>query len=458
MHKDLESLAADAAAVLQEQDDLLVISHYDCDGIASAVVAHEMLDRNGIQFTIRFVDELNEEKLAGIVQDHSFSSLLFTDIGSGQADAIRTVLDLDETPVVIADHHEPQDRSLRVDAHVNPHLAGLDGESQVSGAGTAWFVADAMTDATDLLPYAIVGATGDIQKDDGEYLGLNKDLVDKAQENGLVEVKQGLKLYGRTTKDLVTALKYTTDPYLDGISNDESGTIHFLNDIGIPIRDRDGGWRSLADLSQDEEQQLIHGLITRGYDNIEELIGTVYIMENGWEVGEFASLLNACGRLERPEAGLPICLEDDFDLAWKLKEEYGRRIGRYLGFIEDNRDNGSVIEYQDDMTLIKAGSSIDPHMIGTVTTICAKSGKLDGSLLIGMAEKGDHHLKLSARLRDGVDGVMVNEVMEAACSEVDGEGGGHAAAAGGKIPRENQERFIKVVRDVLTDHRAPGTE
>jgi len=91
-------------------------------------------------------------------------------------------------------------------------------------------------------------------------------------------------------------------------------------------------------------------------------------------------------------------------------------------------------------------------MIGTIATICQKSDILSGSILVGMAEKGEDHIKISARARDGVlEDVTMNTLMEELCERCDGEGGGHEAAAGGKIPRTAADRFIKLTGEVLAE-------
>ncbi|MDY6771204.1 MAG: DHH family phosphoesterase [Candidatus Nanohaloarchaea archaeon] len=457
MDDDLHELAVEAANFLNDTDGpILLFSHYDCDGIASAIIAHQMLERAGKEFEHVFLDELTEAKLKEDLFDREQPVVLFTDIGSGQLETVRDVIN--DRQIAVLDHHEPQDEGDELAAHVNPHLVGIDGGEQISGAGVTYLVAEAMDENNiDLLPYALIGATGDIQTDDDTYLGLNQEFVDKAIEHDLIEVKKGLKIFGRQGKKLTTALARTTDPYLQGITNNESGAVQFLRSIGLELKD-DGDWRSLADISFEEEKQIVHGLITRGYGDIEDLLGDVYILDNGWEIREFASLLNACGRLERPEDGLKICLERDFDLARTVKQTYGRKIGRYLSFVEDNVDNSEVVKDIGPGTLIDAGSKIHANMIGTVATICIKSDILSGPVVMGLAEKEEDHLKISARATDEVigDDFAVNSFMEDVCAEVGGEGGGHQAAAGGKIPRENRERFINVVEERLTESVQTG--
>ncbi|MDY6777562.1 MAG: DHH family phosphoesterase [Candidatus Nanohaloarchaea archaeon] len=452
MNSDLLERAEEAAGFLMDTGEpILCFSHYDCDGIAAAVIMHEMLDRAGKTFEQVFLDELTEERLAEELEGRDQQVVVFTDIGSGQAETVQQLLG--DREVVVIDHHEPQ-QEIDLTAHVNPHLVGIDGGEVISGAGVTYLVARAMDNENrDLVPYALIGATGDIQTDGDDYLGLNEELMQEALEHDMVEVKKGLKLFGRQGKSIVKALQYTTDPFLEGITDNPSGAIQFLKDVGIDLKGEDGSWRSLADLSEEEERRLVHGLITRGYGDIEKLLGDVYLLRNGWEIREFASLLNACGRLERPEDGLKICLEDDKELAFRLKREYGKRIADYLSYVEeDDGENGATVDMEYG-TLIDGDRRIHPNMIGTVATICIKSDIVEGPVVVGLAEKEEDFYKVSGRVKDDMvdEGFALNEVMEEACQEVGGEGGGHSAAAGGKIPKAERERFIKVIGESLKE-------
>lgn len=441
-------LAQDAAERLNDIDEpIRCVAHYDCDGISSAVIVHEALERSGKTYDITFVEELDEDVLVELVEEHDEAVWLFVDIGSGQIETIQELLG--DREVLIADHHEVGEGT--VDTHVNPHLVGIDGGADISGAGVTYLVMHALDEENyDLLKYALVGATGDIQKEGGTYLGLNEGLMEDAADHGLIERKKGIRLYGRTRKSIVDALQYTTEPYLPGISNNPSGAVQFLQEIGVEPREN-GDWRTLADLSFEEEKQIVHGLLTRGYD-VGNLIGDVHILDNGWEIGEFASLMNACGRLGRPHDGITICLEEDEDLASTVKRAYGRKIGNYLSYVEDNLDDDEVVREFEHGSIIVAKDNIHPNMIGTITTICQKSGIISGDVLVGLAYKDEDRIKASARGQQHIvdDGVVMSTLMDGVCTACDGEGGGHDAAAGGKIPRDAQNRFIKLTGEVLS--------
>ncbi len=66
---------------------------------------------------------------------------------------------------------------------LNPHLYGIDGATDVSGSGVAYFAAKALNPANvDLAPIALVGALGDMQDkyEQRSLKGLNEIIVNDA--------------------------------------------------------------------------------------------------------------------------------------------------------------------------------------------------------------------------------------------------------------------------------------
>ena len=444
MNSKLSELAEKVSRELDKADNIHCISHYDTDGIASAAISHRALDRAGKKFEMTFVKDLTEEKIEKL-NELKEETILFTDIGSGQADKIQ---EKQNKNVIISDHHEPSAETSY--PHLNPHLVDIDGSSDISGAGVTYLLMKSLDDSnSDSINLALVGAVGDIQKDGDQFSGINKHFVEEAKEKGLLEVKKGLRLYGRNGKTLPRALSLTTSPFLPGISNNESGAVQFLSELGIDLKE-DGEWRSLSDLTLEEESKIVNKLLKCGI-RADGLIGDVYILDNGWEISEFSSLLNACGRLRREEDGLKICLENDFKVAKKVKRSYGRKISKYLNFLEDNLENPEHFHELGEAAIINAKNEIDDKMIGTITTIAIKSGIVEKNILVGVAYADNDKIKISGRTTDEMceKGFKINDMISEIAEECDGEGGGHKIAAGGKIPRSEEERFIKLLTEVL---------
>lgn len=406
-----------------------------------------MLNRLDKDFEYEILKQLYEEDVKRIAEEDE-ELILFVDIGSGQSEFVQEhIVDDAGKDVIVSDHHEPQIEGDFI--HLNPHFLGHDGGEAISAAGMTYLLAEAMDeDNLDLVKYALIGATGDIQKQEGEFLGLNKDLLERAEKEDLINKRQGLDLYGRSTKPIHKSLMYTSDPHLDGITNNESGAIQFLKSCGIDIR-KNGDFKTLSDLTEEEEKQVIHGLITQGYD-VQPLLRNVYVLNNGHGIDEYSTVINACGRLGEPKTGVEILIEEDEKLMEKMSRKYGRKISSSLGYVEDNADNEEVI-YENGIGVIDGQDQIEDDFIGTVTTISMSNGFFDDNLpvILGVAESEKDKIKASCRAtKDAVeDGLNLGEVIEEICEEIDGEGGGHNIAAGAKFPRDKKEKFIEMVEE-----------
>jgi RecJ-like exonuclease len=406
-----------------------------------------MLDRSGKDFEYEIVKQLYEEGVKRIAEEDE-ELILFVDIGSGQSEFVQEhIVDGAGKEVIVSDHHEPQIEGNFI--HLNPHFLGHDGGEAISAAGMTYLLAEAMDeDNSDLVKYALIGATGDVQKQEGEFLGLNKDLLAKAEKEGLINKRQGLDLYGRSTKPLQKSLMYTSDPHLEGITNNESGAIQFVQSCGIEIREN-GNFKTLEDLTEEEEKKLIQGFIKQGYD-IQPLLRSIYILNNGHGIDEYSTVINACGRLGEPKTGVEILLEEDEKLMKKISRKYGRKISSSLRYVEDNQDNEDLI-YEDGIGVIDGQDQIEDDFIGTVTTISMSNGffRDNAPVILGVAQSEKDKIKASCRAtKDAVEnGLNLGEVIEEICEEIDGEGGGHNIAAGAKFPRDNKVEFIEKVRE-----------
>ncbi|MBC5792419.1 MAG: DHH family phosphoesterase [Nanohaloarchaea archaeon] len=423
-----------------------LVGQYDADGISATAIAHEMLDRMGKDFEYEILKQLYEEDVKRIAEEDE-ELILFVDIGSGQSEFVQEhIVEEAGKEVIVSDHHEPQIEGEFI--HLNPHFLGHDGGEAISAAGMTYLLAEKASEENhELVEYALIGATGDVQKQDGEFMGLNKDLLERAEERELIEKRQGLDLYGRSTKPLHKSLMYTSDPHLEGITNNESGAIQFVKSCGVEIRE-DGDFRTLEDLSEEEEKKLISGMIKHGYP-AQELMQNIYVLNNSHGIDEFSTIINACGRLGEPKTGVKILLEQDLELAGKISRKYSREISSALGYVEENKDDTEVI-YEDGIGIIDGKDEVEDDFIGTVTTITMSNGFFsDVPVILGVAESEKDKIKASSRAdKDAVEnGLNLGEIIEEICEEIDGEGGGHNVAAGAKFPREKKEEFIEKVRE-----------
>jgi RecJ-like exonuclease len=416
------------------QGTIQLVSHYDADGISSAAIMTYALKKLNKNFKTTILKKIKEENIETISQDNP-ELVIFCDIGSSYLDEISKL----KTNIIIADHHEISD-NLQIEnlIHMNPELFDLE---NISGSTVTFLIGRELTDDEDLLlPIALIGALGDSTIPNTDFFSSAK----------YIKLEKGLNLFGRYSRPVHKALEMCSDPFIPGVSGSESKALQFLNDIGIEPKDN-GSWKTIGDLSGDETRKLIDSIILEHLKHkqtidIEELFGNIWILEDYTDelrdAKEFATMLNCCGRLDKGEIGIKLCLKEEgsLDEVRNLMKNYRRRLGNYLKWVEDNPDKTKNYEYG---KYIIAGNSIHENMIGTIISILSKYNK--DIPVIGMANSDDG-VKVSGR---ALNGMNINKIVSEAAIACGGRGGGHAEAAGATIPRGSEEDFVKKCNDLI---------
>jgi RecJ-like exonuclease len=470
---ELADRAQACARRLTEADSVLLASHIDADGLTSAAIASTALERAAIPHDVVFKKQLDETEIASIAASEH-DTVLFTDFGSGQLDVISKHEAAGDFDPVIADHHQPAD--AETEYHLNPLLEGINGASELSGAGASYLLARALAAATgdpdgnrDLAALAVVGAVGDMQAVDGELVGANSEIVEEGGAAGVLEEGTDLALYGKQTRPLPKLLEYASEVRIPGVTNDEKGAVGFLERLPVDLHRSDGAasdgeWRRWVDLSDDEKQTVASSLLQRALERgvppgkAERLVGTTYTLtdeEPGTtlrDASEFSTLLNATARYERADVGLAVCLGDRgdaFDRARTLLENHRRNLSEGLEQVKRRGvEQGEHIQYFD------AGDEIRETIVGIVAGMALGVEGVDGSRpIIAFAEKNDEETKVSARGTGRLvgKGLDLSTVMTEASRSVGGDGGGHDIAAGATIPTGEEERFVEEVDAIVAE-------
>ena len=455
---ELADRATACADILRESDHVLLVSHIDADGLTSASVAVSALSRAGCDVDVWFSKQLDTEQIEALTA-HANETILFTDFGSGQLAAILEHGDTDR--IVICDHHEPAPGDAPY--HLNPHLFGIDGSKEISGAGTAYVLARALGGESncDLAGLAVVGAVGDMQASEGELHGANASIVKEAVTAGVLDTATDLSFYGTQTRPLPKLLEYASDVRIPGITNDRSGSRKFLEDQDIELKDGDE-WRRWVDLTMDEKRRVVGGLVTKAMHNgvkperIETLTGTTYTLLDEVEgtelrdASEFSTLLNATARYDRADVGLAVCLGDRnaaYTRAKRLLANHRRNLSEGLEWV---RSNGVTTESH--LQWFDAGTRIPDTIVGIVAGMALGIRGIDGNRpIIAFAEESTTELKVSGRgtarlVRNGLD---LSEVMREASTAVGGDGGGHTVAAGATIPASQRDAFLAHADEIV---------
>ena len=460
--------AAQAADVIKKQVEngafIHVVSHLDADGLAAAGIVGTALARLDATFRIRIQRWIDEKIIENILADKP-SLIIFTDLGSGDLDVLNSRLGHHQ--VIILDHHQPVGEADQAFMQVNPHLFGIDGSRDLSGAGTAYFVAKSLDKANvDLADVAVVGALGDLQDkyEQRRLGGPNAIIVEDALNSGYLKVETDLMFFGRETRPIHQALARTTTPFIPGISGEEDKSLAFLASLGITPKKGDK-WRALRDLSEDEKKTLFNALadylVSKGSlgDVALSLRGSVYTLtrEEPWtslrDAREFSVLLNATGRMDKPGIGVAICMGDRgvaLEHASAVLEEYRGVITKYLNWLLEP-ETGRVEEF-DNIWVAHGDNIIDDKIIGTISSILSTTLAKPEKPIIAYSTVQDEGLaKFSARGLDCLirKGLNLGEVLRISAEQYAGRGGGHNIAAGAQVPLEHVSSFLKLIDELV---------
>ncbi|WP_424359318.1 DHHA1 domain-containing protein [Methanocella sp. MCL-LM] len=445
------SQAAERCAdLIKKSDELLVVSHIDADGLTSAGIICTALKRLGKGYDTRFVKKLDAEALKQISAAAGKRTVIFTDLGSGAIDQI-TELGLS---AVIADHHQPKPSDYPY--HMNPHLVGLNGATDISGSGVTFLLSLKLGPNEDLAPLAIVGAVGDLQDmRTNALVGVNRQILALGVSGGHLSYEKDIKLFGRQTRPVYKLLQYCSDPYMPGLSGCEEACITFLENADIQVKAE--SWRRWIDLSRDEKTRVISRLFQHCLScgmpahKVQRLVGEVYTLckeEPGTEMrdaSEFSTLLNATARYEYAETGLAICTGDRgeaFHYARDLLEQHRRNLVNGLNFVSDQGVTRlKNVQYFD------AKSEIRETIVGIIAGMSSSLNCVSREVpIVGLATSNEG-IKVSARGNHDLilRGLNLARAISEAAAAVGGAGGGHDIAAGATIPAGREAEFMALL-------------
>jgi RecJ-like exonuclease len=314
-----------------------------------------------------------------------------------------------------------------------------------------------------LSPLAIIGALGDRQ-DAGEgrsLTGLNRKALEDAVEGGLMEVSKDFLFHGRETRPVHEAIAMTYTPFIPGLSVAKDSTLAALSGAGLSLKDR-GRWRNLAELSTEEKQKLLEVLTAYIGSNgggsavVSELIGEVYSLRLEdpltplHDGREFATLLNACGRMDATDVGIAISLGDrDQALsgAMRLMGEYRGKLNKAIQTLQ----SGDKMTVHGNVMVVIGDDFIEERMTGSISSLLASSDKYKDKMVLVRTRSGETELKFSSRLGDSfAKEVNLGLILKEAAESVGGVGGGHSMAAGAKIPHAKRDEFTAVVLEKVS--------
>jgi len=308
----------------------------------------------------------------------------------------------------------------------------------------------------DLIDLAIVGAVADQLEEKWEFKGLAKKILEEAKNIGKIVVSKGIRLYGRYTKPIHKALEHSFDPFIPNISGSESNAIQFLSELGIKVKEY-GEWKRLVDLNMKEQQKLASAIIVERLkakdSNAADIFGNVYTIlgrpEEIQDAREFATLLNACGRMQRQDVGMRLCFGDltAIEDSKEILIQYRKLISEGIGWIRENKNAMLKTRFA---TYLLCKDKVPDTMVGTITSIFLNSNLIDTTKpVFGFAES-DGMIKISARASKDIK-INLRDIIFNATEKLKEIGGGHPYAAGALISKDKEKEFIRIVDNMIGD-------
>lgn len=410
----IETAAKDLASQITRHEQVEVLCHHDADGIAAGAIMGIALYRAHIPFRLRVTPRIQSKDIP------KGGNVLLCDIGSG-------IPDMPEEMMVI-DHHLPL---FEGPYHVNPRLCGINGDTELSGAGAAYLVASAIGDNRDLAGLVLTGIIGDGQ----QLAGKNQEIYLEGMGNGIISKKRGIRLAGR---DLPEQLVLATDPYLPGISGNEEETASLISQCAQgrekPATDL---LLSLLVLNAAEKSR------TQAFLN---LYGDVYQLEREvlTDAHTMTMLIDSCGKEGKGSIGAAICLRSSAEIpqAWEIAREHRLNVMNELhhALAPSGNETSGFYEIR------------EKRFASDVADIISTSLDLGEHPVIVVTRQEDASSHVSVRLPGqmaGKSGSDLGMLIHTLAEECGGYGGGHMTRAGATIASEHLPRFIAGIQEAF---------
>ncbi|NQV08339.1 DHH family phosphoesterase [Candidatus Woesearchaeota archaeon] len=455
------STAAEKFKQLDENETVRIISHYDADGISSASILVKLMNLLKRKYALSIVQQLNKQVLKEL-SNEEYKIYIFSDLGSGQYEFIKEILK--DRSIFILDHHISKSKDFEKDniVQLNPHLSGIDGGMDISGAGVCYLFGKELDSRMEKMSHiALIGAIADNQTKNG-LSKLNNEILQAAVKAGKIEIKKGPRFFGMQTKPLYKLLQYSTDPYIPEITGSENNSIQFLKDVGINPK-TPTGWKKAVELTEEEMEKLTKGIISKRKEEIkpEDIYTNHYILtdeEDGSplrDAREFSTLLNACGRMDKSSLGIGTCIGDEKmkKAAVFLLEDYRNKIIEAVKWYEENKRSNDVIS-EDGFVIINLKDDVTSSISGTLASVLSTYKEIKkGTYIMTMARNFENKTtKISMRIAHDKKGCNVKDILEKIAENFDHmEYGGHEKAAGALFSTEKEKEFIESATLILRD-------
>lgn len=430
----------------KNNENVLIASHHDADGICSAAILAEFIHRSRGHCQIRTISEPNA-KLLDRLSESKFDLLIFVDICSGMSEEISKRFG---DKWMIIDHHEIPDSEASHENILNPIQFGYDGTTSVSSSTLCWIVTKSVQERVYFL--SIVGSIGDRQ-DVGprrSLTGLNAKIASSEnREPQIVDSKFDLLFSSRETKPVHESIASTLTIFIPGLTGNKDACLASLRGADIEIK-ANTRWKTISDFSEEEKQKLLEAVVPHLSGTtytVEDLVGSVYSLHSRDEFSitrdarDLAAILSACGRMGKAGVAISLCLGEESQLASDIEQiliDYRLELTKAVQALLQSEDR---ISERGDYSIIVGDGVVSERMTGAVCQIIASHSRFKNKVVFVRTTTQDGEVKFSARLGKEKQSLDLGRMMGEVAHETSGVGGGLKSAAGIRFSIARQQEF-----------------
>lgn len=416
----------------ESKEEIQVISHFDTDGITSAVIMLSALKKLDKKFSLKIVKSLDENFIKNLDKE---KTTLFLDLASGSLDYIEKY---NFKEVFIIDHHEITKKIPDNVTIINPVLHD---NQKISSSGLVYlFCKEISSENKRYAKLAILGMIGDnLEK---EISKMNHEILEDSE----IIKKRGILIYP-STRPLNRVLEYSSNPYIPRVTGEMQGVLELLRESGL--YPENGKYKKIIDLTEEETEKLTTAILLRNPKiKPKEIVGDLFLIKMFSQVEDardLSAVVNACSRSGNPEAAIKLLMElptakksaESIHIKYKQKLISGLKFAK-----ETDKISGK------NFVIINAKENIPDTMAGTIASILSNSPTYsEGTVIVTMAYY-ENKIKVSAR-NAGKCGRNVRELLAKIIQTTNGEVGGHEHAAGCIITQEKENEFIDLLKKNL---------
>jgi hypothetical protein len=431
---------------------VIIISHNDADGISCLHIIQNLLYKIHINYDYFIYNRSIswENYLQGILSSRQSekNAFIFTDVGSNLKELIPIIKTRKEY-FFILDHHEVED-DVQVEPFpenlffINPTIYGYDGLEHIAGATLTYMFAKQVNSSIIKQGWlAIIGIAGDSLKPMDRLQSFNKEVFEELVDEELIEVKEGLILFGSMHESIKKGLKYSILPFLNRFGGGSDQNINeLLNKLQIDPR------KKIVDLSESEIQFIQNEVNDVSYGHYALLPHKSGLLQHAFE---HALLLNILCFKNISAAISIIQLKSITRYAKNIYSEYVENLSRNLRTISNE-----IPQFETKKAIfLEVKGKIPPSSWSDTASFSAVNELFDPYkvLFLGGLEKKSGTIKLSVRCSrkylDKNKSNGINTIITNIKKEFGGVGGGHKLAGGIRLSRPSYNLLKKKIDKLI---------